>query len=174
MAKGVYKNIDGVYKTIKNNLDCKDPENPENINIITLYAHNGSGKTRLSKIFQEKYEENILCYNAFLEDYFTWNNETSVFNINTNSWVFKLIKSEEIDKEITTHFQELTNSKIEPFIDFKTGEITFKLQTGDERSQNSIKISRGEESIFVWCVFYSILEVAIKSLDVELNNRSTH
>ena len=32
-------------------------------------------------------------------------------------------------------------------------------------SSNNIKISKGEESLFIWCVFYSIFEQVIEELN---------
>lgn len=165
MAKGTYKKIEGVFKCIKNDLDRKDPNAPNITNIITIYAHNGSGKTRLSKLFQDKYEDKILCYNAFLEDFFYWDNDNAIFKIDKNSWVLKVIKDEGLNSKIIDNFKDFTGTKIEPDINTETGNISFKLPTGDTNSQNNIKISRGEESIFVWTVFYSILEVVIEDLN---------
>lgn len=63
--------------------------------------------------------------------------------------------------------------KIEPAFDFDREEVKFKIASGDD-SADSIKISRGEESIFVWSVFYTILEVIISELSVVENSRSTN
>lgn len=168
----MYKKIEGVLKRIKNDLDSVNSEKPDNINIITLYGYNGSGKTRLSKSFVEKYNDKVLCYNAFLEDFFSWDNKSSILKIETNSWVFELIEKQELDGKISDNFKDFTNSKIEPKIDFQTGDVYFNLPTGDEDSRNNIKISRGEESIFIWSVFYTIVKAAIDMLDEEL--RSEH
>ena len=48
--------------------------------LILFFAHNGTGKTRLSMEFKElgkpnKETRDTLYFNAFTEDLFTWNND---------------------------------------------------------------------------------------------------
>ena len=43
--------------------------------IYLLFACNTTGKTRLSRLFEERFENGVLCYNAFMEDLFHWDNE---------------------------------------------------------------------------------------------------
>ena len=45
-------------------------------------------------------------------------------------------------------------------------EVKFSYERGNDESSDNIKISRGEESSFVWCVYYSLLEQAISVLNV--------
>lgn len=71
-------------------------------------------------------------------------------------------------------FKEFTSSKIEPNINTSTGVITFSLPTGDEQFIENIKISKGEESIFIWTVFFVLMESIIEELNIdEINDRST-
>lgn len=165
MAKGEYKFLDGVLKRIKVDLDVRD----EKTNVVAIYAHNGSGKTRLSKLFQDKYEKQQLCYNAFVEDYFYWDNENSIFKIRP-SWVLDFIEEQGLNTRIAENFEDFIGIKINADINTHTGDILFKIP----QEQNNIKISRGEESIFVWTVFYCILEMAIYELNEEEENRSTN
>ena len=51
MAKNCYSSINGVHTRIKNDLDQNDTDA---VNVVTIYAHNGSGKTRLSKHFKDQ------------------------------------------------------------------------------------------------------------------------
>ncbi len=141
--------------------------------ISLLYAFNGTGKTRISNIITDKYEGNVLCFNAFVEDLFRWDNENYVFYIDTNFWGINIIKDEGLENEIANNFKELTNSKIEPNINFESGEMTFNLVKGDSETVNNIKISKGEESLFIWAVFYTILENAFLNLKEEEGDRST-
>ena len=54
-------------------------------------------------------------------------------------------------------------------------EITFSYERGNDEHSNHIKISKGEESNFIWCVFYSLLEQVVDVLNVaELSNRETN
>ena len=173
MARSVYNTIDGVFKCIKNDLD-RILDKPNSSNIVTIYAHNGSGKTRLSKIFQDKYKEEVLCYNAFLEDSFTWDNNNLIFKINEMSWILKLIKDEGLNEKISNNFKNFIGKNIEPDVNNETGEILFNLPTGDTMAQNNIKISRGEESLFIWTIFYTVIETAIEELNEKKEYRSTN
>lgn len=42
---------------------------------------------------------------------------------------------------------------------------TFSFQKGDESNTENIKISKGEESNFIWCIFYSLFEQVIHTLN---------
>lgn len=165
MARGVYKNINGVYKRLLNNLK---ENNHNKANVIVLYAYNGTGKTRLSKNFEKVMEEEILCYNSFFEDYFYWDNANIDFKINKNSWVFRLIKDQGLNNKVIENFKEFIDKPIEPDIDITTGIITFKIPGNSEK----IKISRGEENIFRWVVFGVIVEEVIALLDEKQEDRS--
>ena len=171
MARNSYNSIKGVLKRIKNDLDNIESDKT---NVIAIYAHNGSGKTRLSKLFQDKYKEKVLCYNAFMEDFFHWDNDNTLLTIDTDSWVTKLIDSQGLNDSISKNFQTFTNLKVESDINVRTGRITFNLPTGDSSSRQNIKISRGEESVFIWTVFYTIIETVIDILNETYENRSTH
>lgn len=53
-------------------------------------------------------------------------------------------------------------------------EVTFSIDTGDENKTNTVKISKGEESCFIWSIFYSLLNQIIEVLNVpERAERST-
>ena len=157
-----------------------------NKRVTLLYAFNATGKTRLSMEFKELVNErndktikHIIYYNAFTEDLFYWDNDLEndinrKLKINTNSYFINVIKNQGKENEIAERFKEFTSSKIEPSIDINTGEITFSLPTGDKSSINNIKISKGEESMFIWTVFYVLIETIVSELNIdELNNRST-
>ena len=45
-------------------------------------------------------------------------------------------------------------------------EVTFSHQGGDDEPDRKIKISKGEESNFIWSIFYSLLEQVISILNV--------
>ena len=161
--------FDGLLREIKSKLDTTDKWN-----LYLLFACNTSGKTRLSKLFKETYSENVLCYNAFLEDLFHWDNENIVLKFNNRSQLAKLIEDEGLDGQIVDNFKKITNSKIEPSFDFIKGEISFGNHTGDESSLENIKVSRGEESLFIWSIFYTVLQNAVNTLREEQSARSTN
>lgn len=164
-------NFDELLSKIKSELDTN--KQPDKIKVTLLYACNTSGKTRLSKLFSEKYPDNVLCYNAFVEDFFHWDNENLILKINKMSWLAKLINDEGLDGEIIDNFKKLTNSKIEPIFDIANESITFGNHTGDEEASDNIKVSRGEESLFIWSIFHTILSSAISTLKEQPQDRST-
>ena len=47
----------------------------------------------------------------------------------------------------------------------ETGEVTFRIPKGNEVIEN-IKISRGEESIFIWSIFLVMLETILSDLSI--------
>jgi len=147
--------------------------------VTLLYAFNATGKTRLSMEFKDLVNEttddevtkHVIYYNAFTEDLFSWDNDFAndierKLKINTNSNFTALIENQGKEFEIAETFKRFTSSKIESNIDTKTGEITFSLPTGDEDSIQNIKISKGEESIFIWSVFYVMIETIISELNI--------
>ncbi len=167
MNKSELKEIDKVYRQLLNNLNNK---NDNKINVVVLYAYNGTGKTRLSKRFQDNNKDNTLCYNAFFEDYFYWNNDKLNLNIDINSWVFRLIKDQGLNNQIVEIFKEFVDTDIEPDININNGDVIFKKPS----VEGEIKISRGEENIFRWSVFYSILKEALELLNENKEDRSTN
>lgn len=160
-----------------------------------IYAFNGTGKTRLSREFKELVspkhydEENqenfgikILYYNAFTEDLFYWDNDLDADSNrkliirpnNFTSLIFNFLKDQGQDFNISNNFQHYTHSSITPKINDDFTEVTFSLLRGGDDSINNIKISKGEERNFIWCVFYSLIEQIIEILnELEQDNRST-
>lgn len=158
-----------------------------NKKVTLLYALNAIGKTRLSMEFKNlvnKYKEDeiikhVIYYNAFTEDLFYWDNDLEndsdrKLKINKNSSFIRMIEEQGKEKQIAQKFQEFTSSKIEPHINTSTGEITFSLPTGDKEAVDNIKISKGEESIFIWAVFFVLMGTIIAELNIdEISDRST-
>lgn len=146
-----------------------------------IYAFNGVGKTRLSREFKELISQKshedegeeskmkVLYYNAFTEDLFYWDNDldadsTRKLKIQPNGFTDWVFKEQGQETNITKYFQHYTNDKLTPNFENDYSEITFSIETGDENSIDNIKISKGEESCFIWCVFFSILKQAIDVL----------
>lgn len=156
-----------------------------------IYAFNGTGKTRLSREFKEKVDPKherseeskikIIYYNAFTEDLFRWDNdleedETRKLLVHPNNFtdlVFNFLKDENQDGNIITNFQKYTNRSITPNINQDFTEISFDYLSGGDDSVTNIKISKGEESNFIWCVFYSLIEQIIKVLNDSEEDRSS-
>jgi len=165
--------LEGVLDKIKQDLDTCNPEKPNNTKVTVLFASNASGKTRLSKLFADQYDEQVLYYNAFTEDLFSWDNENFIFNFDKQAWIFRFIEEQGIDRQIIDNFKKFTGSKLEPTFDFSESQITFGIHVGDESTAKNIKISRGEESVFIWTVFYTILGVGIDALNTSAEDRPT-
>ena len=159
-------------------------------NVQLIYAFNGVGKTRLSRAFKEttapKQEDNeedavkVIYYNAFTEDLFYWDNDLEGdvnrrLQIRPNGFTRWILKDEGQANNIVTLFQRYTNDKLTPRFNETYNEISFSIEGGNEERVENIKISRGEESCLVWCVFYSLLREIVDVLSVpEPENRSTN
>ena len=165
-----------------------------------IYAFNGSGKTRLSREFKHLIapknqsaelddeivvalpRKKILYYSAFTEDLFYWDNDLTRdaaprLRIQPNSftdWLIALLRELGQDSNIVRYFQHYANDKLTPHFSEDFSEITFSLERGDDESSGPLKISKGEESNFIWSVFYTLLDQAIGTLNVaEPDDRET-
>lgn len=147
-----------------------------------IYAFNGTGKTRLSKEFAklvtpdegELTRQKILYYNAFTEDLFYWDNEAIALKIWNNYFMDWILIEQGQDGNIIKNFQQYTNDKLMPNFNFSDRSVTFSIERGNEEIAESIKLSKGEESNFIWSIFYTLLELVISELKIpELDERST-
>ena len=177
-----FNSLEEVATNIQNKLDAQTDKK----RIIAIYAFNGIGKTRLSNQIGNSESDNTqgdwenewikkISYNAFFEDIFTWDNENYILHFNKNHEIIKLVQDQWLETKIIDNFRDIMGGqsiKIEPAFDFDGEEVKFKIASGDDDSTNSIKISRGEESIFVWSVFYTILEEVVSELSTNEADRS--
>lgn len=166
-----------------------------------IYAFNGTGKTRLSREFKqliapkpidaegadeadqsELSRDKIIYYNAFTEDLFYWDNDLAgdaepKLKIQSNSytsWLLTLLKDLGQDGNIAHYFQRYTNEKITPHFSADFTEVTFSLDRGNNERFGHIKLSKGEESNFIWSVFYTLLDQVVTILNVaEPDERET-
>lgn len=135
--------------------------------------------------YSELASKKILYYSAFTEDLFYWDNDLA-FNaepkllIHPNSFTRWVLEEQGQDQNIITNFQRYTNDKLTPrfneeykFKD-KDGQesiinaftqVTFSLKGGNDEPTGNLKISKGEESNFIWSIFYTLLEQAIFTLN---------
>ena len=174
------------------------------IRVQLIYAFNGVGKTRLSGEFIELIDPKetgfheqdeslkILYYNAFTEDLFYWHNsgEARKLKIQSNDFTSWVLRDQGQGPNIITNFQRYTSNKLTPRFNERYtikdkedkdisieaySEITFSIEGGNADKVENIKISKGEESNFIWCVFYSILQQIVEILNVpEPNDRETN
>ena len=152
-------------------------------NCALVFAYNGTGKTRLSYDFAhygrgEDTLQHTLYYNAYTEDLFTWdndleNNTEHRLLITRNSsliqglagynFLDKLRKYLQIFADIDFDFHyDSENQEIPDYVVFSK-KVKNKVRLNGQLTEvedyvENIKISRGEERLFVWCFFRCILD----------------
>ena len=151
----------------------------KDLDFVLLYAYNGTGKTRLSMEFKNKGKKggldkrDTLYFNAYTEDLFHWDNDLEhdadrVLKINTESNFFNGFKELALEDKIFEYLQRYATFDFK--IDYEKWEISFSKEIpnptyrpdNDEPEtivQSNIKVSRGEENIFIWCIFLAICEL---------------
>lgn len=166
-------------------------------NCALMFAYNGTGKTRLSYDFahygrKDDKPQHTLYYNAYTEDLFTWDNhiedETEDREhhllINTNSSLIQGLAGYDFADKLRKYLHVFTdidfdfhyddnNEKIPSYVTFNKTENLSQELNGEmqiiEYEAENIKISRGEERIFVWCFFRCILDQVIGGNDAYKN-----
>ncbi|MBN7765874.1 ATP-binding protein [Pectobacterium brasiliense] len=169
-----YKTIERVVTRLRDDLN--------NMDYVLLYAYNGTGKTRLSMAFKDKGKKKIrrpfsvgdhvgqplmieeilsdtLYFNAYTEDLFYWDNDLNadterVLRINSASKFFAGLRELALEEKIFAYLERYANFDFR--IDYEQWTVTFS--RGDA---TNIKVSRGEENIFIWCIYLAICELAI-------------
>ena len=137
----------------------------------------------------------ILYYNAFTEDLFYWNNDLEGdaeprLKIQPNSFTDWVLKDQGQDQNVIANFQRYADDKLTPRfneehkvknqdgkeITIKAfSEVTFSLERGTDERLGNLKISKGEESNFIWSIFYTLLEQVVSVLNVpEIDDRETN
>lgn len=140
--------------------DLNNPTKPTEL--VLLYAYNRTGKTRLSMEFKDagKRKNNgiadTLYFNAYTEDLFTWENDLAGdiarnLRLNSGSAFFNGLKDLALDETIAGYLNRYADFDFD--IDYGTWEVTFR-----KGEAENIKISRGEQNIFIWCLFMAICE----------------
>jgi hypothetical protein len=137
----------------------------------------------------ETLQRDTLYFNAFTEDLFTWDNDLEndsdrKLKLNTASTFFAGLESMEMDNRIRTLLDRYADFEFR--IDTTSWEVVFSREfrvkkvdideddvggadagqgaAADEyatRRDEAIKVSRGEENIFIWCFFLAVLELAL-------------
>lgn len=170
----VYKTLRGLVTRLRDDLNDKD--------FVLVFAYNGTGKTRLSMAFKdagkkkiprplnvndgvdqalvvEDFERDTLYFNAFTEDLFTWDNDLvgdsrRVLRFNSTSRFFDGFKELEMESRIRPYLSNYADFDFT--LDYDKWEVSFSRGEAEH-----IKVSRGEENIFIWCVFLALAEAAI-------------
>lgn len=162
---------------------CFEQDNQDMFTDCALvFAYNGTGKTRLSYDFahygrEEKSDEetpakHTLYYNAYTEDLFTWdndleNNSEHRLLINQGSSLIQGLAGYDFSEKLRKYLHVFTDIDFDFHYDEKNEEIpdyvVFSKLIRDESGEvideiPNIKVSRGEERIFVWCFFRCIMD----------------
>jgi energy-coupling factor transporter ATP-binding protein EcfA2 len=139
----------------------------QNKKAVLLFAYNGTGKTRLSMAFKEIGKEDdardTLYFNAFTEDLFHWDNDLDGdsdrrLTLNAASRFFAGLAELEMDNRIRPLLRRYADFDFR--IDTQEWAVRFS-RTVDGQVIDNIKVSRGEENIFVWCFFLAIVQLAL-------------
>ena len=158
---------------------------------ILLFGYNGTGKTRLSMEFRQagkKFDDDgqvidrdTLYFNAYTEDLFTWDNDLDydthrVLLLNKDSQFFAGIEQQDMENKIRPILHRYADFNF--LIDYEyrkkneKGEdegpeywavnfIREELVGDTVQNVEHIKISRGEENIFIWCFFLVVAQLAM-------------
>ncbi|ATJ89619.1 anticodon nuclease [Acetobacter senegalensis] len=136
----------------------------------------------------------VLYYNAFTEDLFYWDNDLDgdvnrKLRIQPNAFTKSAFEDLGLDFNVITVFQEYTQRNLMPRFnqEYTTNgkdgkevtipafsEVTFSLERGTDTSTGNLKISKGEESNFIWSIFYCLLDQVISTRNIlEVDDRET-
>jgi len=150
----------------------------DNKKCTLIFAHNGTGKTRLSMAFKDQGKtrdadgrvtaRDTLYFNAFTEDLFSWDNDLThdrdrALRMNTASAFFDGLAELEMENRIRPLLRRHADFDFQ--IDYAQGTILFWRKTATDAAGAEvpvpIKISRGEENLFIWCFFLAVAQLAI-------------
>lgn len=168
-----YNNLRALVARLRD--DLNNPTKP--ISLLLIYAYNRTGKTRLSMEFKDagkrKNKKNptgtpdTLYFNAFTEDLFVWENDLegdSVrrLQLSDKSSFFNAMTELALDETIAQYLFRYADFEFDFFykeVPADNGTVSkpdyVSFRKGDE---TNIKVSRGEQNIFIWCVFMAICE----------------
>ena len=131
---------------------------------VLLFAYNGTGKTRLSMDFKNAGKKggssDTLYFNAYTEDLFHWDNDLKgdaerYLRLNTASKFFSGFNELALEEKIFSFLERYADFDFK--IDYERWCISFS-----RGKEENIKISRGEENIFIWCIFLAICTLVIE------------
>jgi hypothetical protein len=144
-----------------------------------LFAFNSTGKTRLSMAYKDtgkkEGDADTLYFNAFTEDLFGWDNDLDndierKLLINKYSRFVTALRELEMENKVRPLLQQYASFNFLIDYEYKDRDnreywaVNFIREIIiDGRPQNveNIKISRGEENIFIWCFFLAVAQLAI-------------
>ena len=129
---------------------------------------------------EEPTRRKILYFNAFTEDLFYWDNDLlndtdPKLKIQPNSFISWLIKDQGDEGKVIGKFHHYCDEKLMPKFDIDNNQITFNFARGDDTPEENIKLSKGEESNFIWSIFHTLIEQVVAELNIsEPSERTTN
>lgn len=173
-----FANVEALATHLRHELENKDHPKKH----LLVFAYNGTGKTRLSVAFKDVGKNNgasdTLYFNAFTEDLFSWDNDLDgdskrLLKINSKSRFFAGLEELEMENRIRPFLHRYADFDFS--IDYTDWSVVFSRNVPnpdyDETAENSeeertktithIKVSRGEENMFIWCFFLAIVQLAL-------------
>ena len=183
-------NNDVIVRALQRTFEVDDRD--QFTNCALVFAYNGTGKTRLSYDFAhyrrgENAPQHTLYYNAYTEDLFTWdndleNNTNHHLLINQNSALIQGLAGFNFSEPLGKYLQVFTDIDFKFHYDEQNAEIpdyvvfSKKIKKKDKVQGEwtdveieNIKISRGEERLFVWCFFRCILDQVVGETEAYKN-----
>ncbi|MBI2515408.1 MAG: AAA family ATPase [Opitutae bacterium] len=179
MSTATFKDHDELAAHLRQELN--NEEKPKRF--VLLYAYNGTGKTRLSMSFKDIAKKqgaaDTLYFNAYTEDLFSWHNDLDgdserYLVLHPSSHFFAGLEELEMDNRIRPYLRRYAD------FDFKLDKVPVKDESGKVLRERrivrfyrniltpagtvvaeNIKISRGEERLFIWCFFLAIAQLAL-------------
>ena len=151
-------------------------------NIVLIYAFNGTGKTRLSVAYKNITKKNNkgnhagVYYNAYSEDLFVWDNDEEhdgqnirlMIQSSTLNQYHQLFDEDKLREHLTPykpkfdfrfHLYPDAAQGIEYVQFFVKKDKTAKEDDEQGNEDIPIKISRGEQQIFIWCFFLALFDI---------------
>lgn len=147
-------------------------------------------KLNISENVEEEKVKKILYFNAFTEDLFTWendleNDENRYLKYDKRTFFGKFLEEQQQFDQVIITFQKFVGGLIVPFfedieeqavddfgipiIDIIGKQRLPRLKSNFKSIRftidgDTVKISRGEERIFVWSIFLTLLELIVEEL----------
>lgn len=134
-------------------------------NVFLIYAFNSTGKTRLSVEYKNaarnpEGHQTGVYYNAFSEDLFVWDNELTKLDIVHSSLNQYHSQLNELDvMEKLKPYNPKYDFRFMVHEDLEQGFTSISFFMKGDNEQHPVKISRGEERIFIWCFFLALIEI---------------
>ena len=158
---------------MKNLSEVATQINDDNKNIQLIYAFNSVGKTRLSIAYKDlkKNDDGThtgIYYNAYSEDLFSWyndiENDGTEIRLNVRHSRLSLLHNNFSEPDIEQKlkpYRPRFKFRFNMHQDLEKGieSISFYPNDNVPGEVPAIKISRGEERIFIWCFFLVIMEL---------------